>query len=107
MILYALQDKDTELYVTRRGRFDELNGETELFKTKQAALRCLRFNYEGIGTYSPLMNALTYSILEDKYKTNRDNLDVSYKEFLDVMNDINLCVVKVNLNVKRTKKEIL
>ena len=107
MILYALKDLATDYYVTRNGRFDELNEWTQLFNSKSQAERCLKFNYDGLGYLSPLMNSLVYSILEKKYGVYREMLEVSHKEFLDVADDINLKVVKVQLNEKRSKKEII
>ena len=105
MILYALKDLATDYYVTRNGRFDELNECTHLFTSKSQAERCIKFNYEGIGYLSNLMRSLTYSILEKKYGVYRGVLKVSQKEFLNVANEINLKVVKVQLNEKRSKKE--
>lgn len=105
MILYALKDLATDYYVTRTGRFDELNECTQLFKFKSQAERCIKFNYEGLGYLSDLMSSLVYSILEKKYGVYRGVLEVSHKEFLNVIDDINLEVVKVQLNEKRSKKE--
>jgi hypothetical protein len=105
MILYALKDLATDYYVTRTGRFDDLNECTQLFKSKSQAERCLKFNYEGLGYLSDLMSSLVYSILEKKYEVYRGVLEVPHKEFLDVADDINLEVVKVQLNEKRNKKE--
>ena len=107
MILYALKDLATDYYVTRNGSFDELNERTQLFTSKSQAERCLKFNYEGLGYLSDLMSSLVYSILEKKYGVYREMLEVSHKEFLDVVDDINLKVVKVQLNEKRNKKEIV
>ena len=107
MILYALKDLATDYYVTRNGRFDELNERTQLFTSKSQAERCLKFNYEGLGYLSDLMSSLVYSILEKKYGVYTGMLEVSHKEFLDVADDINLKVVKVQLNEKRSKKEII
>lgn len=105
MILYALKDLATDYYVTRNGRFDELNEETQLFTSKSQAERCIKFNYEGLGYLSNLMRSLTYSILEKKYGVYRGVLEVSHKEFLNVADDIKLEVAKVQLNEKRNKKE--
>lgn len=105
MILYALKDLATDYYVTRAGSFAELNECTKLFSSKSQAERCLKFNYEEIGYLSPLTTSLVYSILEKKYGVHRGVLEVSHKEFLDVTDDINLEVVKVQLNEKRSKKE--
>lgn len=107
MILYALKDLSTDYYVTRAGSFDKLNEYTKLFSSKSQAERCLKFNYEGLGYLSDLMTSLVYSILEKKYGVYRDALEVSHKEFLDVADDINLKVVKVQLNEKQSKKEII
>lgn len=105
MILYALKDLATDSYVTRNGRFDKLNEETQLFTSKSQAERCIKFNYEGLGYLSNLMRSLTYSILEKKYGVYRGVLEASHKEFLNVADNINLEVVKVQLNEKRSKKE--
>lgn len=105
MILYALKDLATDYYVTRNGRLDELNECTQLFKSKSQAERCIKFNYEGLGYLSDLMNSLVYSILEKKYGVYRSVLEVSHKEFLDVADDIKLEVAKVQLNEKRSKKK--
>ena len=105
MILYALKDLATNYYVTRNGRFDELNECTQLFKSKSQAERCIKFDYEGLGYLSNLMSSLVYSILEKKYGVYRSVLEVSHKEFVDVADDIKLEVVKVQLNEKRSKKE--
>lgn len=102
-VLYALKDKNRDLFVTRKGNFDILNNETELFDSKKQAERCLNFNYEGLGLYTPLLSSLAYSLLENKYKTNRINIDVSHKEFLDTIDSINLCIVKVQVNERKTK----
>ena len=107
MILYALKDLATDYYVTRNGSFDELNERTQLFTSKSQAERRLKFNYEGLGYLSDLMSSLVYSILEKKYGVYRGMLEVSHKEFLDIADDINLKVVKVQLNEKRSKKEIV
>lgn len=106
MILYALKDLETEYFVTRNGRLDELNEGTQLFTSKSAAERCIKFNYEGLGYLSDLMSSLVYSILEKKYGVFRSALEVSHKEFLDIADAIKLKVVKVQLNEKRSKKEI-
>ena len=53
------------------------------------------------------MISLVYSILEKKYGVYRGALEFSHKEFLDVADDIKLEVVKVQLNEKRSKKEIV
>lgn len=105
MILYALKDLATDYYVTRNGRFDELNERTQLFRSKSQAERCIKFDYEGLGYLSDLMSSLVYSILEKKYGVYRSVLEVSHKEFLDIADDIKLEVVKVQLNEKRSKKE--
>lgn len=105
MILYALKDLATDYYVTRNGNFDELNEETQLFTSKSQAEKCIKFNYEGLGYLSNLIRSLVYSILEKKYGVYRGALEVSHKEFSDVADDINLEVVKVQLNEKRNKKE--
>lgn len=105
MILYALKDLATDYYVTRNGRLDELNERTQLFTSKSQAERCIKFNYEGLGYLSDLMCSLVYSILEKKYGVHRSVLEASHKEFLNVADDINLKVVKVQLNEKRNKKE--
>ena len=107
MILYAITDLATDYYVTRNGRFDKLNECTQLFKSKSQAERCLKFNYEGLGYLSNLMNSLVYSILEKKYGVYRGALEFSRKEFLDVADDIKLEVVKVQLNEKQSKKGII
>lgn len=105
MILYALKNLATDYYVTRAGSFDELNERTRLFTSKSSAERCIKFNYEGLGYLSDLMSSLVYSILEKKYGVYRGALEVSHKELLDVADNINLEVVKVQLNEKRSKKE--
>lgn len=105
MILYALKDLNTEYFVTRNGRLDELNEGTQLFTSKSQAERCVKFNYEGLGYLSDLMSSLVYSILEKKYGMLRNVLEVSHKEFLDVADDIDLEVVKVQLNEKRSKEK--
>lgn len=105
MILYALKDLATDYYVTRNGSFDELNEKTQLFASKSQAERCIKFNYEGLGYLSDLMSSLVYSILKKKHGVYREGLGVSHKEFLDIADDINLEVVKVQLNEKRSKKE--
>lgn len=105
MILYALKDSATEYFVTRNGRLDELNEGTQLFTSKSAAERCLKFQIDNYYLTSPLIRSIADSILEMKYKVPRDLIDPSFREICDIIDDIKLKVVKVQLNEKRSKKE--
>lgn len=104
-VLYALKDKKTEWYVTRNGQFDDLCKETHLFKSKSDALRCLKFQIDNFVLISPLIRCLTNSLLEKKYKLPISQINVSYKEFCDMKDEIELIPVKVQLNEKRTKEQ--
>lgn len=106
MILYALKDVSTDYYVTRNGRLDELNEGTQLFTSKSAAERCLKFQIDNYYLTSPLVRSIADSILEMKYKLSRDVINPSFREICDIIDDIKLKVVKVQLNEKRSKKEI-
>lgn len=106
MILYALKDLATEYFVTRNGRLDGLNKDTQLFSSKSAAERCLKFQIDNYYLTSPLVRSIADSILELKYKVPRECINASFKEVCDIIDDINLKVVKVQLNEKRSKKEI-
>lgn len=103
MILYALKDKNTEWYVTRNGQFDELCADTHLFKREADAERCLRFNIDGFTLLLPMIRSLVRSLLEKKYKKPYQFIDVSHKEYLDTRDEINLEIVKVQLNEKKSK----
>ena len=103
MILYALKDKNTEWYVTRNGQFDELCADTHLFKREADAERLLRFSVDGFTLLSPLICSLIRSLLEKKCKKPYEFIDVSYKEFLDTRDEIDLEIVKVQLNEKKNK----
>lgn len=105
MILYALKELKTEYFVTRNRRLDELNEETQLFTSKSAAERCLKFQVDNYYLTSPLVRSIADSILEMKYKVPRDLIDPSYREICNIIKDIKLKVVKVQLNEKRSKKE--
>lgn len=106
MILYALKDLKTDYFVTRNGRLDELNEGTQLFTSKSAAERCLKFQIDNYYLTSPLVRSIADSILEMKYKVPRDLINPSFREICDIVDDINLKVVKVQLNEKRNKKEV-
>lgn len=104
-ILYALKDKNTDWYVTRNGQFDELGKETHLFNKKQDASRCLKFQIDSFSLTSPLIRSLTISLLEKKYKKHISQLNISYKEFCDMKDEIDLVSVKVQMNEKRAKEK--
>ena len=104
MILYALKDKNTEWYVTRNGQFDELCADTHLFKREVDAERCLRFSIDGFTLLSPMIRSLVRSLLEKKYKKPYQFIDVSHKEYLETRDEINLEIVKVQLNEKKKNK---
>ena len=106
MILYALKDVKTDYFVTRNGRLDVLNEGTQLFTSKSAAERCVKYQIDGYTLISPLIQSIADSILEYKYKVPRDCIDPSFREICDIIDDIDLKVVKVQLNEKRSKKEI-
>ena len=103
MVLYALKDKNTEWYVTRNGQFDELCADTHLFKREVDAERCLKFSIEGFTLLSPLIRSLVRSLLEKKYQKPYQFIDVSHKEYLDTRDEIDLEIVKVQLNEKKNK----
>lgn len=104
MILYALKDLATDYYVTRTGRFDELNECTQLFKSKSQAERCLKFSIDGFTLLSPMIHSLVRSLLEKKYQKPYQFIDVSHKEYLDTRDEIKLEIVKVQLNEKKKNK---
>lgn len=104
MILYALKDLATDYYVTRTGRFDELNECTQLFKSKSQAERCLKFSIDGFTLLSPMIHSLVRSLLEKKYQKPYQFIDVSHKEYLDTRDEIDLEIVKVQLNEKKKNK---
>lgn len=106
MILYALKDVKTDYFVTRNGRLDVLNEGTQLFTSKSAAARCVKYQIDNYYLTSPLVRSIADSILEMKYKVPRNLIDPSFREICDIIDDIDLKVVKVQLNEKRSKKEI-
>ena len=103
MILYALKDLPTDYYVTRNGSFDELNERTQLFTSKSQAERCLKFSIDGFALLSPIIRSLVRSLLEKKYQKPYQFIDVSHKEYLETRDEINLEIVKVQLNEKKSK----
>lgn len=103
MILYALKEKNTGWFVTRNGQFDELSADTHLFRREVDAERCLKFSIDGFTLLSPLIRSLVRSLLEKKYQKPYQLIDVSYREYLEIKDDIKLEIIKVQLNEKRKK----
>ena len=51
-----------------------------------------------------MIRSLVRSLLEKKYKKPYQFIDVSYKEYLDTRDEIDLEIVKVQLNEKKKNK---
>lgn len=95
MILYAIKEQNTGLFVNRHCRLDELNINTEFFKDEERAERAISTSDEFGMESQPIRNNLTWNYLEDKYQTDRMNIDISYKEFYSIRDSIDLKVVPV------------
>lgn len=99
--LYAIRDKNSKLYKTISNKLEEVGSNTHLFDTRKAAEARLRYTALDFGmSYCGTINDIVWSLIEDKYGINRWHVDISYKEFEEVKNSLDLEVVEVSLNYK-------
>ena len=106
MILYAILETNTNLYVTRDNNLDELGKRTELFNSENEANRAM--SYPTIFEdefFNPIRNDITWHFLEKKYRIDRWHLDISHKEFKEMSKEIDLKVVKVQLNARKANEK--
>lgn len=106
MILYAIIETNTNLYVTRENGLDELGKRTKLFDSENEAKKAMR--YTSIFQdefYNPVRNGITWLFLEQKHGIDRRHLDISHREFIEMNNNVDLKIVKVQLNERKTKQK--
>lgn len=106
MILYAIIETNTNLYVTRENTLDELGKRTRLFDSENEAKKAMR--YKSIFEdefYNPVRNSITWLFLEQKHGIDRRHLDISHREFIEMDNNVDLKIVKVQLNERKTKQK--
>lgn len=106
MILYAIIETNTNLYVTRRNSLDELGIHTRLFNSVDDAKRAMHYptDYEP-EFFNPIRNSITWYFLEMKHHIDRWHLDVSWKEFKEMDREVNLKIVKVQLNERKAREK--
>lgn len=95
--LYAIKESNTELYLNKSGSLSELGERTELYKDKERAERAISTSDEFGMMSQPIRNNLTWIYLENKYKINRMDIDISYKEYSNIRDRIDLKVVEVKI----------
>ena len=106
MILYAIIETNTNLYVTRENRLEELGIRTRLFNSIDDAKRAM--SYPTIFEdefFNPVKNSITWHFLEKKYHMDRWHLDISWKEFREMDREVDLKIVKVQLNERKAKEK--
>ena len=106
MILYAIVETNTDMYVTRENSLEELGKHTRLFDSEDEAKRALKYMGDYGMEFNTIRNALVWGALEQKYHIDRWHLPVSYKEFKSMESEFDLEIVKVQLNErKQTNKK--
>ena len=106
MILYAIIETNTNLYVTRDNSLDEFGKRTKLFDSEDEAKRAM--NHPTVFEdefFNPIKNNITWHFLEKKHHIDRWHLDISHKEFKEMDKEIDLKIVKVQLNERKQAKE--
>lgn len=106
MNLYAIKISNKELYITNRGGLDELGVHTQLFDKPELAERCLIRVKDGVKLPSLLIHEIVWKELEEKYNRPRWEIDVDYKEFGDIQNSLEFEIVEIELNEKKTVKQV-
>ncbi len=87
--MYAIKDKDTELYVTRSPYRLATIEQAFIFSTKESAELVI----------GNLVNSLAWSYLEHRFNKDRWHLDVTFKELADALKMFkNLTIVEVNVD---------
>lgn len=84
MILYAIYDPSSDLYLTRgfQPKLEEIGINTRFFETQSEAMRHIENRrYESDTTN--LQNDLAFWLLENIHGTDRWHIDVSFDEFMD------------------------
>lgn len=97
MILYAIKELNTGLYLNKSSSLSELGERTELYRDKERVERAISTSDEFGMMSQPIRNNLTWIYLENKYKMNRIDIDISYKDFYSIRDKIDLKVVEINI----------
>ena len=98
MKCYAIQDRNTELFVDRSYKLSELGADTLLFRRKEDAESKLYRTLDTGLEYSPILEGCTWSTLEVIKGMRRELIDISYKEYHSVRDSFNLEVVRINVS---------
>lgn len=95
MILYAIKEVNSGLFITRHYTLNELGISTEIFKDEERAERAISTSDEFGMESHPIRNNLAWVYLENKYQKNRMDIDISYREFNEIKHRFDLTVVPV------------
>lgn len=106
MILYAILETNTDLYVTRMNGLEELGKYTRLFNSVDEAKRAMNHptEYE-TEFFNPIRNSITWYFLEKKHGIDRWHLDISWREFKEMDKEVSLKIVKVQVNVRKAREK--
>lgn len=106
-IVYAILDKDSELFVTnhQHSQLDKLGINTKFFETKSDAMRFIeykpRFEFSDIAKHTVLQDNLAWWLLERLYKTDRWHINCGIKELNDAIDNFkHLKAVPINLECR-------
>lgn len=107
MILYAIYDPESDLYVTRgiQPKLEELGIDTLFFKKRSEAMRRIEMRRFGL-EHTCLQTDLAWWLLEKLHKKDRWHAEVEPEEFYDAVDQFkNLRVVEICLERNLTKRQ--
>lgn len=101
MILYAIKDIDTNLFVTRNHELDLLGDTTLFFDSLDDVRQMLtKDNEKQILGFSPIYHKLVWNDLEKRTGKNRWYIDITRDELRKELLSYNLKAVRIELNEK-------
>lgn len=103
MRVYAIKELNTGLFVTRRNKLAPLGAVSRLFESQSAAMRAIEYQDDYGFFRSDIRDDIAWSQIEDVYKMDRWHLELSWKEFKEYLDEIDLKVVKVNLSESKVQ----
>lgn len=104
MKVYAIKELNSEYFVNKYNRLEPLGANSRFFKSRASAMRAIEYQ-DDLGYFrSDIKDDIAWHIIQDERKMDRWHIDMSWKEFKEYLDDIDLSVVEINVSESRKRR---
>lgn len=96
MIVYAIKEYNTGLYISLTGRLEPLGDRSRLFKTRYDAMRAIEYNMDEF-KMTPIVDELVWQELELEFGKDRWHINISSDMLDEYRKKFKIGVCKIEL----------